>query len=146
MPTFWNYSNVNSNTGVTQLVGRILRQPFARKSGVKELDESYVYYTKGDTREILDRVSSGFKNEGLEDLVTKLKFRDNEEINATKTVKIKREFSEKFQNSFYLPVWLMVAKNGSKRRFNYESDIKPKVNFTRLKLNDEFLTERKLIK
>ena len=133
--------NVNSNTGVTQLVGRILRQPFARKSGVKELDESYVYYTKGDTREILDRVSTGFKNEGLEDLVTKLKFRDNEAINATKTVKIKREFSEKFQNSFYLPVWLMVDKSGSKRRFNYESDIKPKVDFTKLELNEEFLSK-----
>lgn len=133
--------NVNSNTGVTQLVGRILRQPFARKSGVKELDESYVYYTKGDTREILDRVSTGFKNEGLEDLVTKLKFRDNEAINATKTVKIKKEFSDKFQNSFYLPVWLMVDKNGSKRRFNYESDIKPKVDFTKLELNEEFLSK-----
>jgi len=132
--------NVNSNTGVTQLVGRILRQPFARKSGVKELDESYVYYTKGDTREILDRVSTGFKNEGLEDLVTKLKFRDNETINATKTVKIKKEFSEKFQNSFYLPVWLMVDKSGIKRCFNYESDIKPKVDFTKLELNDEFLS------
>jgi len=133
--------NVNSNTGVTQLVGRILRQPFARKSGVKELDESYVYYTKGDTREILDRVSTGFKNEGLEDLVTKLKFRDNETVNATKTVKIKKEFSEKFQNSFYLPVWLMIDKSGSKRRFNYESDIKPKVDFTKLELNAEFLTK-----
>lgn len=133
--------NVNSNTGVTQLVGRILRQPFARKSGVKELDESYVYYTKGDTREILDRVSTGFKNEGLEDLVTKLKFRDNETINATKTIKIKKEFSEKFQNSFYLPVWLMVDKNGSKRRFNYESDIKPKIDFTKVALNEEFLTK-----
>jgi len=133
--------NVNSNTGVTQLVGRILRQPFARKSGIKELDESYVYYTKGDTREILERVSTGFKNEGLEDLVTKLKFRDNDTINATKTVKIKKEFSEKFQNSFYLPVWLMVDKSGSKRRFNYESDIKPKVDFTKLELNVEFLTK-----
>jgi type III restriction enzyme len=131
--------NVNSNTGVTQLVGRILRQPFARKSGIKELDESYVYYTKGDTREILERVSTGFKNEGLEDLVTKLKFRDNETINATKTVKIKKEFSEKFKNSFYLPVWLMVDKSGSKRRFNYESDIKTKVDFKKLELNDEFM-------
>jgi len=133
--------NVNSNTGVTQLVGRILRQPFARKTGIKELDESYVYYTKGDTREILNRVSAGFKNEGLEDLVTKLKFRDNESINATKTVKIKKEFSEKFQNSFYLPVWLMVSNSGSKRKFNYQIDIKPKLDFTKFKLNDEFLIQ-----
>lgn len=133
--------NVNSNTGVTQLVGRILRQPFARKTGIKELDESYVYYTKGDTREILEKVSTGFKNEGLEDLVTKLKFRDNETINATKTVKIKKEFSEKFQNSFYLPVWVMVDKDGSKRRFSYELDIKPKIDFSKVELNEEFLSK-----
>ncbi len=135
--------NVNSNTGVTQLVGRILRQPFARKTGIKELDESYVYYTKGDTREILNRISAGFKNEGLEDLVTKLKFRDNESINATKTVKIKKEFSEKFRNSFYLPVWLMVDKKGSKRSFNYERDIKSRLDFTKIELNNEFLTKLK---
>ena len=133
--------NVNSNTGVTQLVGRVLRQPFARKTGIKELDESYVYYTKGDTREILEKVSAGFKNEGLEDLVTKVKFRDNETINATKTVKIKKEFSEKFQNSFYLPVWVMIDQNGSKRRFSYELDIKPKIDFSKVELNDEFLTK-----
>ena len=133
--------NVNSNTGVTQLVGRVLRQPFARKTGIKQLDESYVYYTKGDTREILEKVSAGFKNEGLEDLVTKVKFRDNETINATKTVKIKKEFSEKFQNSFYLPVWVMIDQNGSKRRFSYELDIKPKIDFSKVELNDEFLTK-----
>jgi len=133
--------NVNSNTGVTQLVGRILRQPYARKSGVKELDESYVYYTKGDTREILDRVATGFRNEGLEDLATKLKFRDNEAIYATKTVKIRREFSEKFQNSFYLPVWVMIDKNGSKRRFSYELDIKPKIDFSKVELTEDFLTK-----
>ena len=54
--------NVNSDTGITQLVGRILRQPNARKTGVKELDESYVYYSKGDTRQMLEKVSAGFRN------------------------------------------------------------------------------------
>lgn len=132
--------NVNSNTGVTQLVGRILRQPFAKKLGVKELDESYVYYTKGDTRQILDKVASGFKKEGLEDLVSTLKFRDNKDINATKTVKIKKAFGNKFQNSFYLPVWLMTDNNGIKRRFNYACDIKPKLNFSDLDLTDEFIS------
>src|SRR5690606_20980858 len=39
-----------------------------------------------------------------------------------------------------LPVWLMVDKSGSKRRFNYESDIRPKVDFTKLELNEEFLS------
>ena len=133
--------NVNSNTGVTQLVGRILRQPFARKSGIKELDESYVYYSKGDTRQMLEKVATGFRNEGLEDLVTKLKFRDHEEINPTKTVGIRKEFREKFRNSFYLPVWLMVDNNNTKRRFNYEIDIKPDINLEKYTLSEDFITK-----
>jgi len=129
--------NVNSNTGVTQLVGRILRQPFAKKLGVKELDESYVYYSKGDTRNILEKVATGFKNEGLEDLVTTVKFRDNEEINATKPVKIKKEIQDKFPDSFYLPVWLMVDDENNKRHFNYNIDIKPKIDFVSFELSGE---------
>ena len=133
--------NVNSNTGVTQLIGRILRQPFAKKTGIKDLDESYVYYTKGDTREMLEKVSSGFRNEGLEDLVSTVKFRDNDSINAAKSIKIKKELTDKYQNSFYLPVWLMAGKDGVIRRFNYECDIKPYVNFSNLDFVSNFLPE-----
>ena len=36
-------TNPMSRTGITQLVGRILRQPYAHKTGVAWLDESYVF-------------------------------------------------------------------------------------------------------
>ncbi len=36
-------TNPQSATGITQLVGRILRQPLATKTKVKELDECYIY-------------------------------------------------------------------------------------------------------
>ncbi|MFN8456797.1 MAG: DEAD/DEAH box helicase family protein [Anaerolineae bacterium] len=35
-------TNPESNTGITQLIGRVLRQPYARKTGLPELDESHV--------------------------------------------------------------------------------------------------------
>lgn len=35
-------TNPSSRNNLTQLVGRILRQPFARKTRIRELDESYV--------------------------------------------------------------------------------------------------------
>lgn len=128
--------NVNSGSGLTQLVGRILRQPNGRKTGLKELDESYVYYTKGDTRNVLDKVSAGFKNEGLEDLITKMKIRGNESVNATKDVKIKKDFAENFSGSFYLPVWVMITdeKEEKKRRFSYSFDILPYLDFENTKL------------
>ncbi|MCL5611836.1 MAG: hypothetical protein M1485_04680 [Chloroflexi bacterium] len=116
--------NVNSDTSITQLIGRILRQPNAKKTGVSELDESYVYYAKGDTREMIERVSDGFKNEGLEDLITKVQVQNNDQVNPVKTVRVKKEFSKKYSNAFYLPVWVMVDEMKGKRRFSYDMDIK----------------------
>ncbi|HBR22210.1 MAG TPA: hypothetical protein DD713_06540 [Nitrospiraceae bacterium] len=132
--------NVGSNTGVTQLVGRILRQPNARKTDVKELDESYVYYVKGSTKEMLERVSAGFRNEGLEDLVSNVQQSDDKGFNKPKKVKIKREFEDKYANTFYLPVWLMVKDDKEKRRFNYALDIKSCLDFAQLPLTEEFLS------
>ena len=128
--------NTASNTGVTQLIGRILRQPRAKKTGVAELDESYVYYCKGDTRSLLERVIAGFKEEGLEDLVSTMKVDGQSNVNPTKRVSIKEEFKVS-EYAFYLPVWLMVNKeNGSKRRFNYDFDVRPNLEFHSYLISD----------
>ena len=120
--------NVNSNTSITQLIGRILRQPRGRKTKIKALDESYVYYSKGDTRQLLDKVIAGFKEEGLEDLVSKMKVSGQDTINPTKQVTIKDDF-KKYEHAFYLPVWLMIKETEAKRHFSYDFDIRPHLNF-----------------
>lgn len=131
--------NVNSNTGVTQLIGRILRQPRAKKTGIAELDESFVYYCKGDSRNLLDCVIAGFKEEGLEDLVSKMKVKGNETVNPTKKVAIKDEF-KKYQYAFYLPVWLMVnEEKSSKRKFSYDFDIRPFIDFHSYSISDDLV-------
>ena len=127
--------NVSSNTGVTQIVGRILRQPFARKTGVPALDESYVYYSKGATRDIINRVEIGFKNEGLEDLVTNVKVQDNENVNKTKKIGIRPDLKSKYENAFYLPVWVLIADKDTKRRFSYDLDIKPFIDLSSFQVN-----------
>jgi len=43
-------TNPSSKNSLTQLVGRILRQPFARKTQVLELDESYVFLFPAKSR------------------------------------------------------------------------------------------------
>lgn len=133
--------NVNSDSALTQLVGRILRQPNAKKTRVKELDESYVYYTKGETQNILEMVSEGFKKEGLDDLISKVKVKTNVNVNQTKPVKIRKEFSQKFNTAFYLPVWLMVEGKSDKRKFSYDLDIKPYFDFEKFVLTDEMISK-----
>ena len=61
-------TNPMSRTGITQLVGRILRQPYASKTGVPLLDESYVFCFSRRGNELLKEVKRGFGLEGLKDL------------------------------------------------------------------------------
>lgn len=133
--------NVNSGTGVTQLVGRILRQPNAKKLNIKELDESYIYYSKGQVQKILAQVEAGFIKEGLEGLLSNVKIMGINSIHQRKIVQIKNEFRKKFANSFYLPVWLAIQENGKKRKFNYDIDVKPHLEFGSVKLDKTFITE-----
>ncbi len=61
-------TNPKSTTGMTQLVGRILRQPYARKTGLPALDESYVYCYQGDAVDVLGRIQKAMQDEGLGDV------------------------------------------------------------------------------
>ena len=135
--------NVNSNTGVTQLIGRILRQPNAKKTGIIELDESYVYYSKGDTSSLLQTVVNSFEDEGLGDLVSGLKVQNDPQVNPKKTIGIRDEF-KKLEYAFYLPVWVMVDEKGEKsRKFNYAIDVKQYLSFENLTLSEELVTKIK---
>ena len=129
--------NVQSDTSVTQIIGRILRQHNAKKTGVKELDESYVYFSRGEVKEMVQRVQAGFKSEGLEDLSGHIGV-DTKGTVATRTkrVRIKKKY-QKFEPAFYLPVWLMMDKGGKKRRFSYEVDVNASLDFSNYALSQE---------
>jgi type III restriction enzyme len=57
-------TNPHSKTALTQLVGRILRQPYARKTHVPALDESYVFCFQ--RTKVMDEIREGFSREGLQ--------------------------------------------------------------------------------
>ena len=61
-------TNPSSKNALTQLVGRILRQPFARKTGVRDIDESYVFCFQQRANALLESIRQGFAQEGLGDL------------------------------------------------------------------------------
>ena len=65
-------TNPGSKSALTQLVGRILRQPYARKTGVPWLDECYVFCFQRRGADLLGEVRKGFGLEGLYDLEGKI--------------------------------------------------------------------------
>lgn len=134
--------NARAETSMTQLVGRILRQPYAMKTGGEDLDESYVYFTKGSANDVLKNIQKGFKNEGLGDLIKNIIPKSGRTGSKKIKTKIKNEILKKYPNSLYLPVWMIKEKN-SYRKFSHNIDIKEKLDWEKIEykkwLKDEIL-------
>lgn len=120
--------NARSESSMTQLVGRILRQPYAKKTGVKELDESYIYFNSGDSLDVLRNIQKGFEKEGLEDLIQNITPESGPTGSRRIKTKIKHKIQQKYPESLYLPVWV-VKEQGNYRKFSYEMDVKPKISW-----------------
>ena len=120
--------NARSESSMTQLVGRVLRQPYAKKTGIKDLDESYIFFTSGDTQDVLTNIQKGFEQEGLEDLVQNITPESGPSGSKKIKTKIKEDILKNYPDSLSLPVWV-IKGNNKYRRFSYEVDIKPNINF-----------------
>jgi type III restriction enzyme len=127
-------TNPGSKTALTQLVGRILRQPYARKTGIKELDESYVYCFQQRGQELLEEIRQGFRGEGLGDLVGRVAVEDEEAgLHQDERVCEVREKFKAAAEQVILPVF--VTKDGSGwRRVSYEMDIASRIRWDRADL------------
>ncbi len=118
-------TNPASKNVLTQLVGRILRQPNARKTKIRELDESYVFCFKQKANVLLTSIRDGFSREGLGDLKSQIvptieeSGEDGEQ--PERLIKIRDRF-RKAASGTIMPVF-MVRHKRSWRPVNYEMDI-----------------------
>ncbi|MDR0572470.1 MAG: DEAD/DEAH box helicase family protein [Tannerella sp.] len=128
-------TNPSSKTGITQLVGRILRQPFARKTKVKELDECYIYTFRQNASTLVKEIKSGLEGEGLGDLAGHLVSNDGE----IKTDGIKERITryrpgfKKFEGKIYLPKFVVQEKEGW-RDVNFDMDILSQIDWEEINI------------
>ena len=118
-------TNPGSKSALTQLVGRILRQPYARKTRVPWLDECYVFCFQRRGADLLGEVHKGFGLEGLYDLEGKI-VTDPEcgPARPSETVTLKqRERYRKAACNLVLPAF-MIQDGREWRPVQYEADIR----------------------
>ncbi|MDE0160985.1 MAG: hypothetical protein OXL98_04550, partial [Acidimicrobiaceae bacterium] len=113
-------TNPASRTGLTQLVGRILRQPYASKTGVALLDESHVFCFSRRGAEVLQEVRKGFGLEGLQGLEGRVLEVDPASPKETLTTRQRAEYRAATRD-FVLPAF-MINDDGW-RLVRYEADI-----------------------
>lgn len=127
-----------SKTGATQLIGRILRQPYAKKTGVEMLDEAYVISHRQNN--VINDIKKGFDEEGLIDLRTQIRLdgsrTEGSSSGKTLSYTIRDEY-KKAMKHFLLPTFVYV-KAGKARALDYEADILSRLDWTLPKI-DEFV-------
>ncbi|MBZ0246846.1 MAG: DEAD/DEAH box helicase family protein [Cyclobacteriaceae bacterium] len=128
-------TNPTSSTGITQLVGRILRQPFAQKTQIKMLDECYVFTFKQNASKLVKEIKIGLEGEGLGDLAGRIV---NDE-DKNEALLFEERFAEyrpgfkKFEGKIYLPKFVIQEKD-SWRDVNFEMDILSRINWEYINL------------
>ena len=130
-------TNPSSSTGITQLVGRILRQPFARKTKIKELDECYVYTFRQNASTLVGEIKSGLEDEGLGDIAGRVV---NDEGGAVAGILKERETKyrfdfQKFEGTIYLPKFVMQEKERW-RDMNFEVDILSEIDWEAINIDE----------
>ncbi len=101
-------TNSGSQRSMTQLVGRVLRQPFTERTPFEELNQCYVYCLKKRAADIVKEVKKALQKEGYEGDASAVVDRSGAEGAGPARVeaRMRNEFSvlyRPFQGKVYLP-------------------------------------------
>ena len=111
----------SSLQAMTQLVGRILRQPYAMKTGVAALDECHVVTHHAATGDVVAAIKKGLESDGLADLVLELPPGVAAgDVRAVRRVERRPEFRSL---RIYLPRVLCWDDEWGFRDIDYETDV-----------------------
>ena len=125
-------TNPASKTAITQLVGRILRQPYARKTKIQSLDECYVFCFKRRAQDLISSIRSGLQKEGLGDIAGNIV---QDTVDDSKEEVAYREQFKKFEGKLYLPRFVIQQPQGW-RELSYEMDILSRINWGLINLDE----------
>ena len=119
-------TNPASKSALTQLVGRILRQPYAKKTGNPRLDESYVFCFQRRGADLLREVRRGFGLEGLQGLEGRIVDDGDSVLRRERVVARQRKRYRNVVRDFVLPAF-MIKDGADWRPVRYETDILSRV-------------------
>jgi type III restriction enzyme len=126
-------TNRNLNA-LTQLVGRILRQPEATyvPEELAVLNECYIFCHHADTKDVVDSIKAGLEKDGMADLAGKVRESDGGSEPKQITRKVHRR--DKFRTlRIFLPMVNWIDGKAS-RQLDYEQDVLYRLNWAALDL------------
>ena len=123
--------NTTAQRAITQLVGRVLRQPYAQRTGVDRLDQCYVYCWNTSVGEAVAQVRQGLESEGLTGLSGEVTTQEGdwERITVNRREKFRGE-------NIFLPM-VLHREGGKWLELDYQRHILPAIDWAALKVPDQ---------
>ena len=124
--------NTRSQNAITQLVGRVMRQPHAQLTGRESLNQCYVYCNDTDVDAAVKQVKKGLESQGLTGMEDEVFGTGNsQEREDFQVEKVRRR--KQFQSQeIYLPV--VRHKDGDEWiQLNYQAHILPHIDWFEIK-------------
>ena len=118
--------NTTAATAMTQLIGRVMRQPYARATNLTELDSCYIFCYNQGVKRAVENVKKGLEAEGLTGL--------GDFVEGTGVEHVQRTIGRK-QGYRDVDIFLprVLHKQGRKwRELNYERDILSAIDWYQL--------------
>ncbi len=130
--------NTQAQRAITQLVGRVMRQPYAQRTGNESLDQCYVYCNNAEVGTVVTQVKNGLESEGLTGLGDEVMGASDSQ-QTSEGQKVGRQMitrREQFQNQhIYLP--MVRHRNGDEWvQLNYQAHILPQVDWAAIEPPD----------
>ena len=119
-------SKSKSKLALTQLIGRILRQPYTKTTDIDSLNQSYVFCYNKTVEDVVSDIKKGLQKEGMDDLTNYIKTSDKdfEKVTAKRNPKFK-------DTKIFLPRVLCKTKTGW-RKLMYAHDILQEIDFSKI--------------
>ena len=121
--------NTQAQKALTQLVGRVMRQPHAQLTGREALDQCYVYCNNTDVSDAVKKVKKGLESEGLtglgDDVIGAAGANEPDDLHI-QLMERQKQFRS---HVIYLP--MVLHKNGDEWiQLNYQTHILPHIKWS----------------
>ena len=128
--------NTQAQRAITQLVGRVMRQPHAQLTGRELLDQCYVYCNNAEVGTVVEQVKKGLEAEGLtglgDEVMGGLGSQQQPDEMQQQTVCRREQFQGQ---DIFLP--MVLHKNGDDWiQLDYQSHILPHINWSAIEPPD----------
>jgi type III restriction enzyme len=135
-------SKTTAATALTQMIGRVLRQPEAKLTGTPSLNECYVFTFDQEVQAAVDSVRRGLQEEGMGDLAANVRATGTGAAAASRRETLRRRKEFAGMKVFLPRVLSRHYATGEWRQFDYDRDLLSRLDWAKFSYTNRATTRR----